>query len=545
MRRTVGRSQRQNRRHQAVDRSRRKVRDVERQPPDERDELRLSRISSQEQLSDGGFPLGSVARGERHRVSLRRRALDRRRDGRRAVGLDRLSRDGVLPRRTRRSTSSTEATEGTKGGRNWPANPDDDGDGRIDEDWLNGRDDDGDGRVDEDFAAVGKLMYSCWFTDDQAVAQEVWPEHVPLGLKVRQETYQWSEESSYNSVGVRYTITNEGCRYLQNVYVGIYADLDAGPRNLPSYYKDDQIGSWAGIWCAPIGGRVEMPERISTLYVYDNDGDDGRTKGYFGIVLLGSRMLGRTGPKGHGRNLLRSIRIFAGLLPYERGGEPINDFQRYELLSNGVTQPNTTTPNDYKALMSVGPFFLGPGQTIELDFAYSAGEGLDEISRQRRVHEAHLQRHVGRLRQEPQHGRQRTRGDLRRRRRLREERDLSRSLLEHRDEKVKVPARDTSGSTTTASRRRRSGIPVLLQGVDDSSRISKRASTAGRRGCPGSRARRRRRPGMRAVAGDGVVGLIWDNLSEITPDAITQQARFRGLPGVAGRRMAPAARDAR
>ena len=253
------------------------------------------------------------------------------------------------------------ATEGMKGGRTWPANPDDDGDGRINEDWLNGRDDDYDGLIDEDFAAIGKVMYSCWFTDDQRVAQEVWPEHAPLKVKVRQETYQWSEESSYNSVGVHYDISNQGSRYLQNVYFGIYADLDAGPRNTPSYFKDDQIGSWSGIWCAPVGGGIEMPERISTLYVYDNDGDGGKTKGYFGIVLLGTQTVMGDGTLEKMRESPSAIRIFAGLLPYERGGEPINDFQRYELLSKSVFQPNTEAPNDYKALMSVGPFFPRAG----------------------------------------------------------------------------------------------------------------------------------------------------------------------------------------
>ena len=42
-------------------------------------------------------------------------------------------------------------------------------------------------------------------------------------------------------------------------------------------------------------------------------------------------------------------------------------------------QPNTDAPNDYKALMSVGPFSLAPGQTILLDIAYAAGQGLDEF----------------------------------------------------------------------------------------------------------------------------------------------------------------------
>ena len=264
------------------------------------------------------------------------------------------------------------AVEGAKGGRTYPANPDDDGDGRINEDWLNGRDDDGDGLIDEDFAQIGSLMYTCWFTDDQPVAQQAWPEHLPLHLKVRQEVYQWSEDGFNDFVGVHYEISNQGGKYIQNVYAGIYADLDAGPRDMPNYYKDDQIGWWSGIYCAQVNG-IEMPERFHAMYVYDSDGDNGRTKGYFGVVLLGSSLdaPGFSNPPN-------AIRIFAGLLPYERGGEPLNDYERYEVMSNRVWQSPTTSPNDYKALMSVGPFYgLAPGQSIRLDIAYVAGEGLD------------------------------------------------------------------------------------------------------------------------------------------------------------------------
>jgi hypothetical protein len=262
--------------------------------------------------------------------------------------------------------------EGATGGRTYPGDADDDGDGLVDEDWVNGRDDDGDGLIDEDFAQIGSLMYTCWFTDDQPVAQRAWPEHTPLGLKVRQEVYQWPNDI----VGVRYTIDNVGIKYLQNVYVGIYADLDAGPRDVPNYYKDDEIGSWAGTWCAETGG-IELSEDISTLYVHDNDTDGGRTKGYMGIVLLGTRMVFANGEEWDLGASPQAIRIFAGLLPYEDGGEPVNDFQRYETLSKHVMQPNTETPNDYKALMSVGPYDVYYGASLQIDIAFAAGEGLE------------------------------------------------------------------------------------------------------------------------------------------------------------------------
>ncbi|MCX5753154.1 MAG: hypothetical protein NTW97_05845 [Candidatus Krumholzibacteria bacterium] len=417
-------------------------------------------------------------------------------------------------------------SEGSKGGRNYPANPDDDGDGRINEDWLNGRDDDRDGLIDEDFAAIGKLMYSCWFTDDQPVARRVWPNHAPLNIKVRQETYQWSEESSYNSVGVHYDIGNEGGRFLQNVYFGIYADLDAGPRNYPTYFKDDLIGSWSGTWCAPIGGGVEMPERISTLYVYDNDGDGGKTQGYFGVVLLGTQMVMSDGTAERLQESPAAIRIFAGLLPYERGGEPINDFQRYELLSRSVFQPNTDQPNDYKALMSVGPFFLGPGQSIALDIAYTAGKGLDEF-----LDNAAYMKLIYNGTWVDKDKNRNTGVNGRESIFIGDEGSAKDGIYPdpcNSQEKVKVAVRDTIWINADCFEETELwNYPDCFKGSmyfrDFQTGINGRESRIN-----WITSETPPPPNMRAVVGDGVVGLIWDNLSEITPDPITLKKDFEG-----------------
>ena len=267
--------------------------------------------------------------------------------------------------------------EGAPGGNRFPGNPDDDGDGEIDEDWLNGRDDDGDGKIDEDFAAIGKLMYSCQYRDDEVVAQQVYPEHNPLGLHVRQESYQWSEEAFNDFIAASYVVTNESFRFLNNAYVGVYADLDAGHRDLGPYFKDDLVGSWEGVRCAKTGG-IELPQRIRVVYVHDNDGDGGRTTGYFGILFHGRRGNG-PGYYANWGGGLRSIKYFAGLLPYERGGEPVNDFQRYASMSSGIRDPNPDVAKDYKVLMSAGPFFLAPGESLTFDIVFVAGGSLDEL----------------------------------------------------------------------------------------------------------------------------------------------------------------------
>ena len=93
-------------------------------------------------------------------------------------------------------------------------------------------------------------MFSCWFTDDQPTAVQRYPEHTPLHLKVRQESYQWEEEKFYNFVGVEYMIKNTGIESIEDLYVGFFADGDAGPRTREQYWLDDGTGLYEGIVCA-------------------------------------------------------------------------------------------------------------------------------------------------------------------------------------------------------------------------------------------------------------------------------------------------------
>lgn len=267
--------------------------------------------------------------------------------------------------------------EGDKGGTRYPRKADDDDDGRVDEDWLNGYDDDNDGLIDEDFAGIGKQMFSCWYTDDQPVSSQLWPEHTPMNLFVRQESYQWGEEGYNNFIAVHYEIENTGYNFLAGVYVGIYADVDAGPVEYGSYHRDDQVGLWEGEYCAPWGDG-QKPIRMTIAYVYDNDGDNGRTLGYFGIMVLGYNTHGY-GPSRPPSTGIRTFKTFCSLLSFESGGEPTNDYERYEALSSGEKDPNSDAENDYKILVSVGPSTLVPGYTISFDIAYVCGNGLEEM----------------------------------------------------------------------------------------------------------------------------------------------------------------------
>ncbi|RJR30826.1 MAG: hypothetical protein C4574_01825 [Candidatus Latescibacterota bacterium] len=266
--------------------------------------------------------------------------------------------------------------EGAPGGARYPSPPDDDKDGLINEDWLNGVDDDGDGQIDEDFAAIGKQMFSCWFTDFDPTSIQANPEHTPLNLFVRQESYQWEEEKFFNFVGLEYKIKNVGTEAIEDLYIGFFADGDAGPRTREQYWLDDGTGLFEGIVCAQRGDNV-VPIRISSAYFYDIDGDEGATPGYFGVLFLGhdTDPLGEMAPKQVG---ITSYQNFSGDQPYENGGDPTNDFQRYELMSKNAKDRNQEVPRDYRMLLATGPFReLPPDSQLVLQVAFCCGNGLE------------------------------------------------------------------------------------------------------------------------------------------------------------------------
>ncbi len=270
--------------------------------------------------------------------------------------------------------------EGDIRGGHFPSHADDDNDGSWDEDFLNGHDDDSDGLIDEDFAARSDQMFSCEYFDNVPAISLIWPEHEPMKIRVRQESYQWGEDLMNDFVGVRYTITNVGFNYLTGVYVGIYADLDAGGRDRGTYYMDDQVAYWQGIHCAQ-KGSAEYPVNLKIAYVYDDNGDDGYTTGYFGILFLGhTTTVNDNNAPPYPSKIVAGFQTFRGLQPYINGGDATNDFERYELLSSSGFDPDTEDPGDYRILLSTGPFnYLSPRMSIYVDIAFVAGSSFEDM----------------------------------------------------------------------------------------------------------------------------------------------------------------------
>jgi hypothetical protein len=90
--------------------------------------------------------------------------------------------------------------------------------------------------------------------------------HRPLGLKIRQSSYSWSELDREKFVIFRYKITNIGANLLQNMYVGIFCDADIWHVAAPNGFQDDISG--CHVLSDPLTG-----EQVRVAWSADNDGD--------------------------------------------------------------------------------------------------------------------------------------------------------------------------------------------------------------------------------------------------------------------------------
>lgn len=260
-----------------------------------------------------------------------------------------------------------ETAFGAPGGQRLPsANADDDMDGSIDEDRLDGFDNDSDGMIDEDYAGISDQMLSRIFRDDKPGVTDIYPQHVPMHLEVREESYQFSHPDYDDFVGFTFRITNLGNHAVQNAYIGIFADGDVGHRDTPNYWEDDADAFQADI---PADHGAHGVQTYDFGYWYDADGDAGVAPGYAGIVILDhpTDPSGVTAPVTVGAVTYAN---FSGSASFEDGGDPTNDFERYEVLSRETIERSATIPRDYRTLIAAGPFAsIAPGQTIEFSVA--------------------------------------------------------------------------------------------------------------------------------------------------------------------------------
>lgn len=275
------------------------------------------------------------------------------------------------------------------------AQPDDDSDGRVDEDPLNGKDDDGDGAIDEDYAAISQQMYSCEYWDYTPEAQRFYPRHRPLGIRVQQQSYAWSTTGANEFVGFDFKVVNDGFEMLRQVYLGFFGDSDVGPTNTNLRSTDDGGGYYAtdttfvdqtvtySCRQAGSGATKNCADRkvpLSICYMYDIP-DNGSTArggdapGYFGLMLL-DHTTDPLGARAPSTARVHTAQFFDGSARYP-DGDPVIDSQRYEVLQAGSAPVGSIDdPDDYRYCLSVGPFpEMAPGDELRLQVAFVIGMG--------------------------------------------------------------------------------------------------------------------------------------------------------------------------
>jgi hypothetical protein len=189
-------------------------------------------------------------------------------------------------------------------------------------------------------------------------------------LAVTQQSFQWVHYPAQDFVGFDFTIVNIGVASVDNVYIGMFADCD-----IPAVGNgagDDMVGYFEGMVMASDGTYV--PVNIGYMY----DGSVNPVPSYFGVVLCGHTIdpTGQTAPPTW---QVRTFQRFQGQAPFSQGGDPTNDSERYELLSESYNDFNSLPgqENDYRFVISSGPFTeLAPGDSLVYQVAMVAGDGL-------------------------------------------------------------------------------------------------------------------------------------------------------------------------
>ncbi|MGB9665428.1 MAG: hypothetical protein ACPL25_11005 [Ignavibacteria bacterium] len=193
-------------------------------------------------------------------------------------------------------------------------------------------------------------------TSTRLLSGEVIPDHNPLGIAVRQETYAWNFPFADFFVIMNYWIRNVSNKIIENVYVGLWTDPVIRNTNVTS----PQVGS--PFYTHGGNGYIDS---LRLGYEFDYDGDPGFTDSYFAVKYLGS--------------IPRVDTAYFQSWQFRNTTDPIyfspqDDIQRYQKLSESLRRdridPLRLTPSNRSFLISTGPFRrLEPGDSINVTFA--------------------------------------------------------------------------------------------------------------------------------------------------------------------------------
>ena len=187
--------------------------------------------------------------------------------------------------------------------------------------------------------------------------------HEPMKIQVDLRTYAWSFEPVNQFVILSYTIKNIGRERLQDIYIGMYAELIA---------CNKQFDGFSGIcWDTK---HLEYYEDQRLVGCHFHLFNQTLIPGWGGYNLLGS----------HPDSIAGKTITFDWWEWTSDEGDREQDVHRYERLTSGVIDGTVTdgAPDiiDPVELLSVGPYrFLYPGDTLNVVFAFVGGNDREDF----------------------------------------------------------------------------------------------------------------------------------------------------------------------
>jgi hypothetical protein len=220
--------------------------------------------------------------------------------------------------------------------------------------------------------------YSDRFTRSPSTGDSI-VNHIPLGLRIHQESYAWNFPFADFFVILRYEIYNAGADTLDSVYVGLWDN--AVVRNT-NYVQPRTVGYFDNT-----GHGFDSLQRMA--YSFDFNGAPGGppADSYIGVRLLGTTPFpSNVDSVG---NLFRHTYYNAWQFRLSSGDEvylsPTDDYNtdrylsRYSRMTQTMPQdhidPLRIRPKNVTYLLSTGPFSrLNPGDSIEVVFGVACAK---------------------------------------------------------------------------------------------------------------------------------------------------------------------------
>jgi hypothetical protein len=227
----------------------------------------------------------------------------------------------------------------------------------LDGDGLPGdADDDGDGLQDEDDLTIADQELIAVYVDtcETCVENPVSDEFSPLGVRIIQHSYQWSESFANDLILFRYSVTNMVEDTLRDVCAGMFFDFDIG-------HESEDVDERG------YDDYTYFVDHLRLAVGADDDGNDGLLTGrFFGVCVVEPLQEG----------IPTTYQNYTPVI----GPWPWDETLKYEVLSCGMRAPDQHIPSDWAFLIAIGPLGdLLPDSTMHVTFALVNGPDDDAL----------------------------------------------------------------------------------------------------------------------------------------------------------------------